>query len=54
MKQVADHIKRFQKQLLDEDHSEESWLNNMDEDVNVISPLESEQQSHSYSKKQNA
>jgi len=52
MKQVSDRIKRFKKRLEDEDHSVESWFNNINDDVNIISSLQSEQQSSGYSKKQ--
>ena len=52
MKEVANCIKKFQKNLINEEDWEDSrWFQNLNQDLNIITALQNEQTGSGYSKK---
>jgi len=51
MKDLCERIKKFKRNLINEDNFQDNWLPNMSEDLNIVSSLQNEKISTGYSKK---
>jgi len=51
MKDILDRIKKFQVRLTDQEDLGKNWYHNLNEDLNIVKELQSEQRSLGYSKK---